>query len=100
MIAIINSDIKDLFYIGEKADGGHNYRGNFSLKTKKEAEALSKHAQAKMSHKHTASEVFVYNERTEEVVPLKENDCLMYDAGYVAVKKDDYVSYDDIGNEL
>jgi hypothetical protein len=24
----------------------------------------------------------------------------MYDAGYVAVKKNDYVSYDDIGNEL
>lgn len=99
-ICITNGDIKDLFYIGDKLQGGRNYRWDFSFKTKEEAEKLVKNTKAKIIHKDKISDFFVYNERTEELVPFKKDDCMLYDSGYLKFDGKEYLSYDDIGNEV
>jgi hypothetical protein len=46
------------------------------------------------------SDFFVYNERTEELVPFKKDDCMLYDSGYLKFDGNNYCSYDDNGNEV
>jgi len=99
LITITNSELEDIFYIG-KNKHERNYRWDFSLKTQQEVMDLHKKNTSKISHTGKEYTVFVYNERTEEAVPFKENDCIMYDRGYVSFDGKKYYSYDDNGNEV
>ena len=99
VMSITNGDIKDLFYIGDKI-GGNNYRSDFSFKTPKEVAELQKNYKKNITSTNKEANLFVYNERTEEVVPFKEKDYLMYDAGYVTIDGDQYIACDDNGNEI
>ena len=98
LIMVTNSELEDILYIGKKIDGRHCW-SDFTFKTKEEASTLSKNNKIKVS-KNKDSDFFVYNERTEELVPFKKNDYLMYDRGYVAFDGEKYLSYDDNGNEV
>lgn len=86
---------EDTLYIGDR-----NYRSEFTFKTKKEVEALSKNHKTKSSHKNIKSDFFVYNERTGETTPFQKNSYLIYDRGYFTFDGKQYISCDDNGNEI
>lgn len=99
VIAVTNTQLEDLLYIGKK-NSGHNYRSDFTFKTKEEAKILIKENQAIISSKDKTSDFFVYNERTKELLPFKKDDYLLYDRGYLTFDGTNYISYDDNGNEI
>ena len=95
-----NEKLNDtMMYIGAI---GHRYRWDldFVLKTRKEAEALVKHNKAIFYHKDKNTDFFVYNERSGDLVPFKKKDYLTFDHGYLVFVGKDYISYDDLGNEI
>ena len=101
----IQAKLHDALYIGaefvpEKKNIGRCYRSDFTLKTRKEAEALVKEDKTIFYHKDKDTDFFVYNERAGELVPFKKNDYLIYDRGYLAFDGKDYLSYDDHGKEI
>ncbi|MEI7557604.1 MAG: hypothetical protein WCJ45_01860 [bacterium] len=106
LIRATNSQLEDTLYIADevfipaKKNIARCYRSDFTLKTKKEAEALAEEHKITISDKLTKSDFFVYNEKTGELVPFKKNDYLMYDRGYFTFDGSDYFSYDDNGKEI
>ncbi|MEI6672036.1 MAG: hypothetical protein WCL02_01400 [bacterium] len=92
--------IADNIFIPEKKDIKRCYRTNFTLKTQKETKRLSKEKKIVINPKYKDSDFFVYNERTNELVPFKKNDYLMYEHGYFTFDGINYLSYDDNGNEI
>lgn len=87
-------------HIPEKKDIKRCYRANFELKTNKEAKKIVKEKKILISPRYKNADFFVYNDRTEELVPFQKNDYLMYDRGYFTFDGKNYISYDDAGKEI
>jgi hypothetical protein len=95
IIDFTNDTLGDNMYIGEKDDQlpesksfmpekkdiGRCYWTDFTLKTKKEAEKLMDQKPIILSPSYKNYDFFVYNERTNEMVPFKKNDFMMFDHG-------------------
>lgn len=92
--------IADNISVPEKKDIKRCYWTNFTLKTQKEAQKLVNEKKIIISPKYKDSDFFVYNERTNELVPFKKNDYLMYEHGYFTFDGIHYLSYDDNGIEI
>lgn len=77
------------------------YWTDFTLKTKKEAEKLMDEKPIVLSPNYKNYDFFVYNERTNELVPFKKNDFMMFDHGdgYLTFDGMSYIYYDDNGYE-
>lgn len=105
IVTTYNQQLADAFYISTtidlpaKKDMAHCYRSgsDFSLKTREEVESLTSDTAIE---KNNNSDFFVYNERTKEIVPFQKHDCLMYDTWYFTYNGNEYVTYDDGGNEI
>ena len=103
-----NENLHDSMYIWEhiflqdKKSIGRCYRTDFSLKTRKEVQKLSNEKNIVLSPRYKHVDLFVYNERTDEIVPFKKNDVLMYDhgEGYLTFDGTNYIYYDDNGIEI
>jgi hypothetical protein len=52
--------------------------------------------------KNQHADFFVYNNRTEELLPFKKNDFMIYEngSGYLRFDWTSYISYDDNGIEI
>ncbi|MCX6823953.1 MAG: hypothetical protein NT085_02405 [candidate division SR1 bacterium] len=88
-------------FIPEKKDIGRMYWTDFTLKTKKEAQKLIDKKSIVLSPKYKNYDFYVYNERTNEIVPFKKNDFMMFDHGdgYLTFDGTSYIYYDDNGYE-
>ncbi len=107
VITVTNDELLvDIFYksdsthIPKKKDIARCYRTDFTLKNKKEAKILVKENAILISPKHENVDFFVYNERTNELVPFKKNDYLMYEHEYLTFDGKNYITYDNDGNEI
>lgn len=106
LVVKTNSQLDDALYIAnnvfipEKKDIRRCYRTDFQLKTKGEAEQIVKEKKILISPTYKDADFFVYNERTEELVPFKKNDYLMDDQGYFTYDGKNYISYDNNGGEI
>lgn len=110
IIGFTNDNLGDTMYIGER-DGqfipekkniGRCYRTDFTLKTKKEAQKILDEKAILISPQYKNSDFFVYNERTNEMVPFKKNDFIMFDHGewYLTFDGTSYIYYDDNGYKV
>lgn len=105
IVSTYNQQLADAFYISttrdlpSKKNIAHCYRSgaDFSLKTREEVMLWTYNS---IVEHHQKSDFFVYNERTQELLPFQTHDCLMHDAGYFTYNGKEYVSYDDNGNEI
>ena len=88
-------------FIPEKKDIWRMYWTDFTLKTKKEAKKLMDEKPIVLSPNYKNYDFFVYNERTNELVPFKKNDFMMFDHGdgYLTFDGMSYIYYDDNGYE-
>lgn len=106
LVAQTNDQLDDALFIAEdihipeKKDIKRCYRTDFELKTNKEAKELMSEKKILLSPKYKNADFFVYNDRTEELVPFQKNDYLMYDRGYFTFDGTSYISYDDNGKEI
>ena len=107
VITVTNDELfEDVFYksdsthIPEKKDIARCYRSNFKLKTKKEAEKIIKEKKIAISEEDKNADFFVYNERTNGLVPFKKNDYLMYEHEYLTFDGTNYITRDNDGNEI
>ncbi len=87
--------LEDVLYIGDK-----KYRSDFLFKTKKEAQKLIESDKNILTPSGQEGELFVYNERTHEIVPFHKNNYLMYDRGYFTFDGEQYISCDDNGTPI
>lgn len=106
VINVTNDQLEDTFYIAddifvpEKKNIARCYRSDFKLKTREEAQKTVNKNPVLISPKYKDTDFFVYNERTDELVPFKKNDYLIYEHGYFTFDGTDYISYDDNGHEI
>ncbi len=106
IITVTNDQVGDVLYISEKIhmpetkDIKRVYRSDFELKSRKDAEELVKQKKAIFYHKDKESDFFVYNEKAGELIAFKKNDYLIYPQGYLTFDGRDYISYDDLGDEI
>lgn len=109
VVETTNAHLTDSIYIWDgaflpdKKDIGRCYRPDFSLKTNKEVNELIKNKKGTfLSPEYENADFFVYNERTNELVPFKENDILIYGNGngYFKLIGKEYIYYDDNGIEI
>ena len=106
VIKATNPQLEEILYIAadvaipKKNTIERCYRTDFTLKTKKEAKELIKNKHAIFSMRNKENDFFVYNEKTEELLPFKKNDYLIYEHGYFTFDGTNYISYDDNGNEI
>ena len=86
-------------HIPEKNKINKYYLANFTLKSKKEAQDLVRHKNARFSGRNHNADFFVHDEKTRKLIPFKKNDYLMYDNGYITFDGKSYIFYDNNGNE-
>ena len=85
--------------IAKKKEINKYYLANFTLKSKKEAQDLVRHKNARFSGRNHNADFFVHDEKTRKLIPFKKNDYLMYDNGYITFDGKSYIFYDNNGNE-
>lgn len=103
-----NENLHDSMYIWEhiflqdKKSIGRCYRPDFSLKSREEVQKISNKKNIVLSPRYKHADFFVYNERTDEIVPFKKNDVLIYEngSGYLTFDGKNYLYYDDNGIEI
>ena len=108
IITVTNNEIADdmddtlYMHLPEKKDIGRCYRWkkDFTLKTKKEAKKIIKEKKIEISQEDAQADFFVYNEKTNQLLPFKKNDYLMYEHEYLTFDGINYISRDNEGNEI
>ena len=107
VISITNKEIiDDMLYIAddifipEKKNMARCYRSNFTLKSKDDVKKMVHKKKIVLPKKIKDADFFVYNEKTEQLLPFKKNDYLIYEHGYFTFDGKNYISYDDNGMEV